>query len=278
MHICYIDEAGCPGILPSSNPQVQPALAVVGLSLPQESLPSIEKQFVRHKQIYLYGEPRTDSRHEDAIFELKGADLRRCLREGSPTEVQRTHKLLDALINTVIAHGAQLYGRILIKTPDHAFDGVTVYADAMMEIAEGFHALLDQEKADGLILADSRESSLNSRVSRAIASSRWAMAGSRFPRFPLPPTFGDSHSHIGLQITDVLTSCLVLPLAVAAIKDRPSTATHLTSTAGKALGRYMRRMSELCRNRQGVTLIRSDDPSSERTLFGGIKVGGNISR
>lgn len=269
MHICYIDEAGCPGILPSSNPQVQPALAVIGLSLPQESLPSIEKQFVRHKQIYLYGEVRTDTRHQDAIIELKGADLRRCIREGELAEAQRAHKLLDALINTVIAHGAQLYGRVLIKALDHAFDGVAVYADAMMRVAEGFHTLLDQEKTDGLILADSRESTLNSRVSRAIASAKWAAAGSRFPRFPLPPTFGDSHSHIGLQITDVLTSCLILPLAMVAVGDPLSTVTQRAGADGKAFGRYEGRLRELCRVGHGVTVVRSDDPKGERLLFAG---------
>lgn len=92
--------------------------------------------------------------------ELKGADLRRAIRERLKPEADKAHKLAHQLLETLIAHGAELYGQVIIKVPDDKFNGTQLYAEAMMRIAKNYHQLLDKELSNGLIVADIIISSL----------------------------------------------------------------------------------------------------------------------
>ncbi|WP_297573171.1 DUF3800 domain-containing protein [uncultured Deefgea sp.] len=257
MHICYIDEAGCPGYLPANNTEIQPALIIAGLALPKEALDSIGRQFIKIKQLYLYGETRPNSRHQDALNELKGADLRRAIREGNKLDAGKAHKLAHLLLDTLNAHGAELYGQVIIKVPDDKFNGTQLYADAMMRIAKNYHQLLDKELSDGLIVADFRGTEINGKVAQPISLAMWEQKNT-FPRFHLPPTFGNSNSHVGLQIADIIISTLLMPLALAKFGEHIPESKHKKNDDLLHFKRYAKRLKTLCRNGTSLVAIRSN--------------------
>ncbi|WP_228028217.1 DUF3800 domain-containing protein [Chitinibacter fontanus] len=259
MHICYIDEAGCPGYLPANNTEIQPVLIIAGLALPKEALDSIGRQFIKIKQQYLYGESRPNSRHEDALNELKGAELRRAIREGIKAEADKAHKLAHQLLETLIAHGAELYGQVIIKVTDDKFNGTRLYAEAMMRIAKNYHQLLDKELSNGLIVADFRGSEINGKVAQPISLAMWEQKNT-FPRFELPPTFGNSNSHVGLQIADIIISTLLMPLALAKFYEQIPESKHKRSDDLQHFKRYQKRLKALCRNGSSLVAVQSNYP------------------
>jgi len=259
MHICYIDEAGCPGYLPANNTEIQPVLIIAGLALPKEALDSISRQFIKIKQQYLYGETRPNSRHQDALNELKGADLRKAIREGNKSIASKAHKLAQQLLDTLIAHGAELYGQVIIKVPDDKFNGTQLYAEAMMRIAKSYHQLLDKELSNGLIVADFRGSEINSKVAQPISLAMWEQKNT-FPRFELPPTFGNSNSHVGLQIADIIISSLLMPLALAKFGEQIPESKHKKEEDLQNFKRYEKRLKTLCRDGSSLVAVQSNHP------------------
>lgn len=266
MHICYIDEAGCPGYLPANNTEIQPILIIAGLALPKEALDSIGRQFIKIKQQYLYGETKPNFRHQDVLNELKGADLRKDIREGIKAKADKAHKLAHQILEILVTHGAELYGQVIIKVPDDKFDGTRLYADAMMRIAKDYHQLLDKELSNGLIVADFRESEINGKVSQPISLAMWEQKNT-FPRFELPPTFGNSNSHVGLQIADIIISTLLMPLALAKFGEYIPEGVHKKSGDLLNFKRYEKRLKRLCRNGFSFVAVHSNSPDLAVKVF-----------
>ncbi|PPE64896.1 DUF3800 domain-containing protein [Caldimonas caldifontis] len=63
-------------------------------------------------------------------------------------------------------------------------------------------------------MADSRNKGKNTNVSHSIFTQRYSAAGDPYNRIVEVPTFGHSDNHAGLQLTDVLCSALLFPIAV----------------------------------------------------------------
>jgi len=63
------------------------------------------------------------------------------------------------------------------------------------------------------MIADNRTPQLNSSVAHSILTQKFQAAGDPYDRIVELPTFGGSENHIPLQITDVLCSSLLFPMA-----------------------------------------------------------------
>ena len=102
MHICYIDEAGCTGVLPSLITDIQPVFVLGGIIVDQTRLHKITTDFLALKRRYFPGgklrnnvTPATNM--DWALFEVKGADLRRMLGDGAKPRHSATSFLSDLL-------------------------------------------------------------------------------------------------------------------------------------------------------------------------------------
>lgn len=245
MKFCYVDESGCPGQLPLILPSaVQPALAIVGLSVGHDSVRLLTQRFVLLKQRYQFGSKRPDALQEDMPVEIKGSELRMAIRSQGSAAMD-AHKFLDSLLQLLIDHEVRLFGQVLIKLPGVSFDGADVYSSALMAISRSFHLQLELENTDGQVIADFREPKLNTKVTQPICAAMLRKHGDCFPRFLECPTFAMSNSHAGLQIADILTSALIYPIALNTFGSDLPPGPHRHSSDASLRRRYIRRLKQL---------------------------------
>lgn len=75
--------------------------------------------------------------------------------------------------------------------------------------------ILDRRDDTGFMIADSRTPALNTQVSHSIFTQKYRAKGDPWGRLLDLPTFGHSNNHVPLQITDLLCSTLLFPMATA---------------------------------------------------------------
>ena len=80
-YVCYIDEAGCPGALPSPTSNVQPALVLVGLILEAGAITTATNAFLKLKRAYFSGKLKSAHLLDDLLVEVKGSDIRSAIRK-----------------------------------------------------------------------------------------------------------------------------------------------------------------------------------------------------
>ncbi len=267
MYTCYIDEAGCPGIFPSEISTVQPALAIAGLSLHHSSTRSLNQQFIKLKQIHLYGEKRSLLLQEDLPIEIKGAELRQAIRAPGTLAAQKAHQFLSNLMNMLIVHDAKLFGQILIKSPGKEFNGNHIYSAAMQEIAHSFHHQLEQYDDCGGMVADFRNPKVNTLVSQDIAAKMLKNNSNSFPRFYEPPTFGMSNNHVGIQIADILVSTLLFPLALCEHGHEIPYGKHRVAEDSLLMKTYKKRLMTLSNQGTSISVIHAENLAIRQCLF-----------
>src|SRR5882724_7676977 len=102
MQICYIDEAGCTGVLPSAVSDIQPVLTIAGIMVDQTRLRNVTIDYMDLKKTYFpravlpTGLPPANFM-DWALFEVKGADVRRMLCDGATTRHSAISFLSDFL-------------------------------------------------------------------------------------------------------------------------------------------------------------------------------------
>ncbi len=93
------------------------------------------------------------------------------------------------------------------------FEGTSVYSHSVQRICADFQDLLFRENSEGLVIADSRNKGKNANVSHSVFTQMYSVAGNPYPNLVEAPTFGHSDNHAGLQLTDMLCSALLFPIA-----------------------------------------------------------------
>jgi len=206
---CYVDEAGCPGRLPSRTAEIQPFLIVAAVCLRNADDTTFTRQFNALKQRLLQSLQPSVPRTVGLLDEVKGCQLRSRMRlqpQGSSAEFE----FLNELLRLLKSFEARIFAQVAAKPPGDKFDGRAVYAQAMSGIVRDFHRLLELEVAQGQVVADFREPKLNAAMSAPICEAKYQSAD-ELPRLSGAPTFGHSQSHAGLQVADIIASALVYP-------------------------------------------------------------------
>ena len=73
IRVCYIDESGCTGVLPSATSQIQPLLVIVGIVFHQNHLTNITQEFLTLKRKFFPAlTPQTVPFLTHAKVEIKG--------------------------------------------------------------------------------------------------------------------------------------------------------------------------------------------------------------
>jgi hypothetical protein len=210
--ICYIDEAGCTGVLPTATSEIQPALVITALFIEQSEIRSLTKEFIDLKTRFFRGRFSTIHHDLDALMiEIKGADIRKNLRIGNRKQVRHNQKFLDAMLALLEKRNVKLVSRIWVKGISQRFDGRAVYTKTTQRIAKMFQDHLVSVGNQGLIVADFRDPKSNSYISHSVFTQKHKRGkrGDAFPSLIETATFGISDNHAGLQIADLITSAII---------------------------------------------------------------------
>lgn len=217
MKICYIDESGTSGVLPSPTSNVDPLLVVAGFCVDHRCLHDITAKFMQIKGRFFPNLVRDASHHLDKIrVELKGSTIRSFVRR--PRRRQRRHAIgfLTAVLDLLEYHNAKIMGRIYVKGIGSPMDGDAVYTYSIQSICDCFQDMLARQDDTGIVILDSRRKAQNDKVSHSVFTRKFKSSGDEYGRILESPTFGHSDNHAGIQIADLLCSGFLFPMAACA--------------------------------------------------------------
>ena len=270
MQFCYVDEAGCTGVLPSASSDIQPVLVVAGVVVPQETLAELTREFIHLKrEFFPANRPRGSSHLDWIVVEVKGSELRRQVAGSSRNRRRHAIGFLDKTVGLLERHKCRLKGRVWVKGIAAPFNGRSVYTSSIQYIHDWFNAWLEFRNDRGVVICDSRNKALNTIVSHSIFTQKFRAVGDKHPLILEMPTFGHSENHAGLQLADLVCSGLLFPMAIDAY------------CRGRLTGTHIRRGYDVLRKRFGLRLEGlqyriADADQAKKRLVGGIMVDDQI--
>lgn len=272
VQICYVDESGCPGALPSASSDIQPLLVVCGLVFRQAIIPELTREFIRLKRrFYPRALPAGSKPLEWILLEVKGAELRRHAADASRRKRRHTIGVLDDVLQLLEFYECRIMGRVWVKGVGQPFDGRSVYTSSIQYTHTWFNRWLEYKTDEGIVVCDSRTQALNRIVSHSVFTEKYSVAGDRHPRILEVPTFGHSENHAGLQLADLVASAFLFPMAIDAYCLGAITSVHVRSGYSMLRTRYGARLDAL--------QYRVVDPDHvPKRLNGGVMVNDQIGR
>ncbi len=272
MYICYVDEAGCPGPLPTATSNVQPILAVCGVVVNQVRIADLTRDFIQLKRTFYPGSlPMGSHALGWILVEVKGSELRRNVVDGSKRIRRHAIGFLDKLVELLELYECRLKGRIWVKGIGKPFKGRSVYTASIQYIHHWFNEWLVHRDDHGIVVCDSRDQALNRIVSHSVFTEKFRAAGDRHPRVLEMPTFGHSENHAGIQIADLVCSGLLFPMAVDAYCAGAVKSVHIRAGYGQLRTRYGPRLEALQYRINDATHI-------PPRLIGGVMVDDQIGK
>jgi hypothetical protein len=218
MHVCYIDEAGDAAPFPhvrTLQSGTQPVFILLGVFVPRSSLQELTSDLINLKQSFFPGINKSSANFLDWLLtEVKGADVRRSIREGGRNKRRAAFRVLDQLFEITETNNIQIAGRIFIKPLGGRFDGRAVYTSSVQIIARTFQAYLSERRSFGQMICDSRDKCSNTQVAHSLLTQMHRAGTNPLDRFLDVPTYGHSNNHAGLQLADLLVSAVLAPLAM----------------------------------------------------------------
>lgn len=277
MHICYLDESGCTGTLPSNDSQIQPVFVLGGVFLDEQAIRPLTGDLLVLKQRFFPNLLAASALYHDWMAaEIKGADIRKKVRSTNRNERRFSYTLIDSALKILETHKAMLMARVYIKPVGIPFNGPAVYTSTVQSLCSGFEDFLVKRDAIGLIIADSRTKGKNSIVSHSIFTQRFKAAGDPYPSLVEVPTFGHSDNHAGLQMMDFICSALLFPIAAqVCCSGHMADLTHVSPHYENLRTRYGARLKNLQYRYQdvagkwrgGITLIDPVNKLNAKSLF-----------
>jgi hypothetical protein len=125
-----------------------------------------------------------------------------------------------------------------------------------------------------LIIADSRTPALNSVVAHSIFTQKFQVAGDCYDRILEMPTFGHSENHVPIQISDLLCSAMLVPMAHDVYCAHHLSSVHIHPNDALIRQRYAGRLRALSyryqdggRYKGGITVNDAIGQRSAAALF-----------
>lgn len=213
MYMAYLDEAGGTGTLPSHTSKIQPVFIPAAMICEQNRVRDLTMDFLHLKQRFFPGLVGGEELFLDRMLaEIKGNDLRKSIRKGNRRNRRQVLWFLEKLLDLLERHEVRLVGRVWVKAVGQENKGKSMYTFSMQDICATFQRFLSDCGSHGLVIADSRNHSLNTNVSHSIFTKKFSSYGDSYDRLLEMPTFGHSDNHAGLQIADLICSALLFPI------------------------------------------------------------------
>ena len=139
MKMCYVDESGDTGPFDPQERNSQPIFLLCGLLMDQSALEGITREVINLKQTYFPAYAQSAAHWHDWLkVEVKGANLRRALREGRRDSMRHMMGFLDRVLVLLEKHHIQVVARVYVKQPNVEFKGASVYPSAIQRLAQAF--------------------------------------------------------------------------------------------------------------------------------------------
>ncbi len=136
MYFFYIDEAGCLGALPSKTAQIQPIFTVAGIILEDRHLGRFTMDFLNLKEQFFPGmQPQSGEFLDWIKVEIKGAELRRQIREGGRDKRRHSLGVMEKLISLFEKYNVRIVGKLFVKGIGKPIDGAAVYSSSIQASA-----------------------------------------------------------------------------------------------------------------------------------------------
>jgi len=217
MIVFYVDEAGCTGALPSATSPIQPVFALAGILIRQADIRSLTLNLINLKERFYPRRLPASREHLDWMnVEIKGADLRRDIRENDRDAKRHAFGFMDRFLDLLTQHNARILGKVQIKGIGQPFVGRSVYTSAVQGLTKDFQRFLTENNENGLLVLDSRHKQSNANVSHSVFTQKFRAAGDAYDRLLEMPLFGHSDNHAGIQCADLISSAFLFPIATYA--------------------------------------------------------------
>ena len=216
MYIAYMDDAGDLGSI--SYPPLhndQPVFALSLLFVNQTRLSALVPEFLQLKRRFYPGLIPPASMFLDAVLkEVKGADIRRDIAKGSRNQARHATLFLSEIVDLALRANIKLCAKIFVKGIGQTLNSTAMYTTGCQSLFRSFDHFLATTDDIGFCIADSRTKGLNVPVAHSIFTQMFSSRQIQYPRIMELPTFGHSDNHVGVQLCDLLTSALIVPIAV----------------------------------------------------------------
>lgn len=217
MYVCYVDESGCMGALPSAVSPVQPVFVLAGVILGQAHLHDFTVDLLHLKRRFFPRKLPISADFLDwVLVEIKGAEIRGQLRRHGRDRRRHAIVFMESLLRLLETHSARIVGKLFVKGIGGRFDGRAVYTTSVQVICSSFQQYLATAADTGVVILDSRAKHTNVNVSHSIFTQKFQARGDRYARIPEMPAFGHSENHAGIQAADLLCSAFLFPMATSA--------------------------------------------------------------
>ncbi|HUX91986.1 MAG TPA: DUF3800 domain-containing protein [Gallionellaceae bacterium] len=249
MYLCYVDESGDSQALLNSTHNEQPLLVISGLLVKASSVPKLTIEFTNLKRKY-YPKIFSGVTHNLNVLlhEVKGSDLRTEIRNNPLNSKIINHhfRFLDEVLAIIKKHDAKIISRIWIKQFNSPINDQSVYSITIQNICARFQEYLSVNNSNGgILIADFRDPKRNSYVSHSVFTQKHKMKGDAYPLIQEIPTFGVSNNHACLQITDLLCSALLAPMASRIFLTGTVNNVHTHKNYDAITKRYKKRLKTL---------------------------------
>jgi len=216
MYIAYMDDAGDLVMIASPpNHNDQPVFALTLFIVNQHRLVSLVPDYIQLKRKYFPGLCPPSSRFLASVLpEIKGADLRRDIARGNRNQSRQAIRFLDEVMRLCLQSQIRIISRVFVKAIGQENQHTAVYTSACQSLFKAFEHYLETENDSGLCIADSRTKGLNVPVAHSIFTQMYSVRQRQYSRIVELPTFGHSDNHVGVQVCDLLSSALILPMAI----------------------------------------------------------------
>ena len=97
----------------------------------------------------------------------------------------------------------------------------------------------------GFCIADARAKGLNVQVAHSILTQMFSTRQPQYPRIVELPTFGHSDNHVGVQVCDLLTSALIVPMVTHTYCTGHVANIHVQPDYSRIRGRFTNRIQQL---------------------------------
>jgi len=239
LRVCYVDESGCTGVLPSSTSDIQPAFVIAGIILDYSKLHSATHDLLSLKQRFY---PALVGKHPHylggILEEVKGAELRRQIARGNRNQRRHSFGFIDGLFRILKSADARVIGRVWVKGIAQPINGRSIYTYSIQSIYQAFQNYLIVEKDYGTVVLDSRWQGVNKDVAHSIFTQKFRAGGDAYDRIIDLPAFGHSINHAGLQLSDLLASAVLFPMATHTYCSGIVHSVHVDPGYGTIKARY----------------------------------------
>jgi hypothetical protein len=139
----------------------------------------------------------------------------------------------------------RLISKVFVKTIGQPNQHTAVYTSACQSLFRTFDHYLTTADDFGFCIADFRTTALNIQVAHSIFTQMFSTRQAQYPRIVELPTFGHSDNHVGVQVCDLLSSALIVPMAIHTYCTGHVANVHVQPRFSRIRGRYIARIQQL---------------------------------